>query len=80
MTKCLYCGEDLKVINGIHKEYADSLNIVIKNTPISICEHCVEEYLSAPTMYKINDILDNILNSKNAATNDIIIVDYNDYK
>lgn len=80
MVKCLYCGTELKTRKGVHKEYENGLNIVIKNTPINTCDHCMEEYLSADTMYKINRILDNIMENKDQSKDDIIFVDFDDYK
>lgn len=74
IKKCLYCGDNLKVITTVHKEYVGDRTIVIKNIPMFICTNCVEEYLGAAEMNNIEKII------KSTSSNDnITIVDYNDF-
>lgn len=80
MNKCICCGGNLSSILTIHKEYESGLTIAVNNTPVDICENCLEEYLNADVMDKLNKILDSVIENKSKYNNNIAFVDYNNYK
>lgn len=77
LSKCIYCGSELKKFNGYHKEYINHKIIIIDNTPLVMCPSCMEEFIPADTMIVINEILTDVSNRSDC--NDTIKVNYNDY-
>jgi YgiT-type zinc finger domain-containing protein len=54
---CDMCGEPGAVIRHVPRSSGEGANLfVIENVPIVSCPHCVESYLTAETLHKIERI------------------------
>lgn len=75
IINCVYCGNALKPVIRVHKEFLGDVTLNIFNTPMVKCDCCNEEYIPATTMDYIEQLSLYIINNQKYTGN--IDIDFN---